>query len=98
MDIKSCCRYRGYHGNKLINVRICLDGDDTLVSGSADEAKIESPIEDKENTQGGQDYQAISRKWWDNHNKKILDLILENKWLKAGNHALRSYAGSEEVK
>jgi hypothetical protein len=87
VDAKSYCRYSGYHGKKLIAVTICLDGDNTLVSGSADEAKIELPIEDKENRQGGRDSQTISRKWWDN-DEKISDSILENKRLEARNHTI----------
>jgi hypothetical protein len=88
VNAKSCCRYRGHHGKKLIAVTIRFDGDKSLVSGSAEEAKVESPIEDKDNRQGGRNSQAISRKWWDNHNKKISDLILENKRLEARNHSL----------
>jgi hypothetical protein len=78
VNAKSCCRYRGHHGKKLIAVTIRFDGDKSLVSGSAEEAKVESAIEDKDNRQGCRDSQAISRKWWDNHNKKVSDLILEN--------------------
>ncbi len=79
IDPRRCLRARE---GKLINVNICCNADNDssdlgpVVPAQATPIGVQS--EDKENSGRRRDYRMQSKTWWDNHNKSIDRLKMEN--------------------